>query len=312
MIMLKPVNEYLETVTIKDIEDHKILSNDSLDRDVNNLLTFDARDNQNCFYGNPFQYHFQLKNILKCKRDGKETIYDLWNDPVKWSALLDDTRRRNRGGRTAANNIYECFRINKGSVVMFKATTAKYIYKKYGATSVLDPCAGWGGRMLGAWSLGIDYTGIDTNIEMIPAYTKMINYLNNRSTLCNQSSLMMIWDSCLNLDFSSLDYDFVLTSPPYINMEIYEHMTPWETKEDFYENFLVSLWEKCYTHIMSKGKVALNISPQMYAELLVHGVRPCDMEEDLLQQHGGNKKADKIYIWVKGEKCSHSNNLLTK
>ena len=30
---------------------------------------------------------------------------------------------------------------------------------------VLDP-AGWGGRMLGAWALGIDYTGIDTNINM--------------------------------------------------------------------------------------------------------------------------------------------------
>ena len=28
---------------------------------------------------------------------------------------------------------------------------AKHIYKKYGATSVLDPTSGWGGRMLGAW-----------------------------------------------------------------------------------------------------------------------------------------------------------------
>ena len=105
------------------------------------------------------------------------TIYDIAADPEEWAKLLENTKVRNRGGRTAAGNIFECFRINLGSVVMFKATTAKYLYKKFKAKSVLDPTAGWGGRMLGAWSLGINYTGIDTNVEMIPAYNDMMAFL---------------------------------------------------------------------------------------------------------------------------------------
>ena len=57
-------------------------------------------------------------------------------------------------------------------------------------------------------------TGIDTNINLKPAYDKMIeNYGGN-----------MIYDNCLNVDFSQIDYDFVLTSPPYINLEKYECM----------------------------------------------------------------------------------------
>ena len=32
----------------------------------------------------------------------------------------------------------------------------------------------------------------------------------------------MLWQSAPDVDFSNIDYDFVLT--PYVNLEIYEHM----------------------------------------------------------------------------------------
>lgn len=163
---LKPVNKHIEDVTIEQIEDHKIITEQELQKDLENLFGFDASENKNNFYGNPFLYHFQFKNLIKCHREGGDTIYDIYNDTAKWDKLIDSARKRNRGGKTAAGNVYECFRINLGSVVMFKSTTAKYLYQKYNATSVLDPTAGWGGRMLGAWALGIDYTGIDTNTNM--------------------------------------------------------------------------------------------------------------------------------------------------
>jgi hypothetical protein len=191
---------------------------------------------------------------------------------------------------------------------MFKATTAKYLYRKYNATSVLDPTAGWGGRMLGAWSLGIDYTGCDTNIEMKPAYEDMMTFLTTDATtfgnglFTRESSgkLQMLWDSCLDIDFSTIDYDFVLTSPPYVNLELYEHMTPWETEEAFYTHFFIPLYYKCVTNIKSGGHVCFNVSPKMYDAAVKYGLPPCDDEEDLLQQLGqatGKKKQDKIYIW---------------
>ena len=309
---LKPVNAHLSSVTINDIENHKLITTKELDRDLKNLDDFDATTNANNFAGNPFLYHFQFKNLLKCRRQDGKTIYDIAADTNEWNKLIDSTRQRNRGGRTAAGNVFECFRINLGSIVMFKATTAKYLYKKYKAKSVLDPTAGWGGRMLGAWSLGIDYTGIDTNIEMKPAYDGMINFLNEYTGFesnvfqVERSGLrQMIWQSCLDVDFSKLDYDFVLTSPPYINLEIYEHMTLWDSDTAFYKEFFIPLWQKCVDNIKAGGHVCFNISPKMYDDAVKNGLPPCDSEEDLKQQMGqkhdslkkGKKKQDKIYIW---------------
>lgn len=305
---LKPVNRHLDSVSIEDIENHKTISTRELQKDLESLRRFDATENRNNFYGNPFLYHFQFKNLLNCRREKGKTIYDIWNDPEEQKKLIENTRKRNRGGRTAAGNVYECFRINLGSIVMFKSTTAKYLYRKYGASHVLDPTAGWGGRMLGAWALDIDYTGIDTNTELKPAYDGMIDFLDKEQEFDSDlfetqaSKLKMIYKSCLDVDFSEIPYDMVLTSPPYINLELYEHMEPWQSDEAFYKDFFLPLFEKCLKHIKIGGNVCFNISPKMYEDALKHGLPECDSEEDLLQQLGqqkGKKKQDKIYIWQK-------------
>ena len=309
---LKPINYHLNSVTLSDIENHKSISTNQLRKDLYAVRKFDASTNTNSFAGNPFLYHFQFKNLLKCRRQDGKTIYDIAADQEAWAKLIENTKKRNRGGRTTAGNVYECFRINTGSVVMFKSTTAKYLYKKYNATSVLDPTAGWGGRLLGAWALDINYTGIDTNIEMIPAYDAMLEFLNaeyqfesSLFSITNKPKFQMLWQSCLDVDFSTIDYDFVLTSPPYVNLEIYEHMSEWDSDRSFYEGFLIPLWEKCVRNIRRGGHVCLNISPKMYKDALKYGLQPCDDEENLLQQLGqrqnavkqGTKKQDKIYIW---------------
>lgn len=300
---LKPVNKNIEDVTIEQIEEHKVISDKELQKDLENLYRFDAEENRNSFYGNPFLYHYQFKNLIKCHREGGKTIYDVYNDKEQWDKLIDSARKRNRGGKTAAGNVYECFRINLGSVVMFKSTTAKYLYQKYNATSVLDPTAGWGGRMLGAWALGIDYTGIDTNTNMKPAYDSMIEMLDNKTpAILKKPKLQMLWQSALDVDFSKLEYDFVLTSPPYVNLEIYEHMAPWDSDDRFYVDFFIPLWKKCVDNIKSAGTICFNISPKMYDDAVSFGLPVCEKEEDLKQQLGqqtGKKKQDKIYIWFK-------------
>jgi len=297
---LKPVNEHLDKVTIEDIEKHKLISDDELSDDLDSLRAHLSEKSPNSFCGNRFLYHYQLVNLMHCRRENAKTLYELSSD--EWNKLIDDTRKRDRGGRTAAGNVFECFRINRGSVVMFKSAAAKYIYQKYGATSVLDPTAGWGGRMLGAWAADVDYTGIDTNVNMKPAYDEMIEFIrkkDSKSLLGSQTTLSMIWDSCLDVDFSEIEYDFVLTSPPYVNMEVYEHMTEWSSDEVFYKEFFNPLWQKCVDNISRPGTVCFNVSPKMYADAISYGLPECDLEEDLAQQLGQQKKksADKIYIW---------------
>jgi DNA modification methylase len=146
---------------------------------------------------------------------------------------------------------------------------------------------------------------------MKQAYDDMIAFLdvetgvNNDIFEVDRPDLKMIWQSCLDVDFSKIDYDFVLTSPPYVNLEIYEHMTEWSDDEAFYKGFFIPLWTKCVQHIKKGGHVCFNISPKMYADAVKFGLTPCDSEEDLKQQMGqkvamltkGKKKQDKIYIW---------------
>lgn len=287
----------INDISLVDIENHKLASNDRLDRDLSNLLKYPATENKNSFCGNTFQYHFQLKNLLKCRRENNLNFYETWNQEYPW--LIEQTKKMDRSGASTAGNIFECFRRCKGSIVLFKAVTAKFIYKKYKATKVLDPTAGWGGRMLGAWSLGLDYTGIDTNTDMKESYNNMIQYLENYKKTGN---IELIWEDTNSVDYSKIDYDFVLTSPPYVNLELYNEMTPWNNDAEFYRDFFIPMWKKSLKHIKEGGKVCFNISPKMYDAALSYGLEPCDIEENLLQQLGKQhktKKQDKIYIWSK-------------
>lgn len=281
----------MENVSYDDIINHKKLTPDQIKRDLGNLLTHNANENRRSMAGNKVLYHFQMDNLCRTTPEKKKSLYDVMNDPETKARLVRNAINFGRTG-TLPNRMFEANRMNC-AVVFFKPTTAMYVYKKYGATKVLDPTAGWGGRLLGAWALGIDYTGIDTNTDLMAAYDGILQVLPDTT-----AQYQMIFDSCLDADFSTIDYDFVLTSPPYINVELYPNMTPFESKEAYYKKFLIPLLNKCRAHIKPGGRVCFNISPKMYVDLLIHGYPRCDESENLLQQKRlGKDKEDKIYIW---------------
>ena len=240
--------------------------------------------------------------MWKQNSDSKKykTIEEWFEDPELKEKLWKDSVHRNRREKApypSPVDIYECHRINNGAIVLFKPSTAKYIYKKFGSKSVLDPTMGWGGRLLGATSLGINYTGFDTNIDLRSGYEEMIKDLKLQN-------VKLFWETSLNEDIiSALDYDMVLTSPPYENLELYEHMTPWDTEEDFYKGFLIPLINLCHKYLKEGGHSCWNISPKMYKKLTqVYKYQECDMKEDLRQQLGKpykSKSQDYIYIWKK-------------
>lgn len=276
-------------ISYEDVVKHKYLTTKEREDDLAKLKAWKGDDNERKFCGNAYLYHYQLENLLNTRVGKHPLLKEMFADETMKAKMITDVLKRDRTG-TFPNRVFEAYRVNKGAVVFFKPSTAKFLYKKYSATSVLDFTAGWGGRMLGAWALGIGYTGIDTNVEMKTAYECMMNELGG--------DLQMIWKSCLDVDFTELDYDFVLTSPPYINLELYSNMTPFASKQAFYTEFLIPMIDKCRKYIKRNGKTAINISPQMYANLLKAGYSPCDEEFNLLQQkRAGKDKQDKIYVW---------------
>lgn len=285
--------------TYQDIQHCKDISLDKCKKNYQTLVKFPADTNPKKFCGNPVLYKYQFGNLLNCRREGKMLLSEIFADEQLKEKLWKDTIKRNRRDKDPypnATDVYECNRINKGAIVFFKPSTAKYIYKKFKATSVLDPTAGWGGRMLGASSLGIKYTGIDTNVKLKDGYDNMIKDLE-------LTDVNMIWKSCLEVDYSKIDYDLILTSPPYINMEIYEGMKEFDNDDVFYNEFLIKMMNDTYKHLKVGGKMCINISPKMYKRLTErYNYRVCDSQEDLRQQLGKNfvvKSQDYIYIWNK-------------
>lgn len=284
--------------TLQDILNAKDISSEKVQKDYQSLKDFDALTNPRKFCGNKTIYKYQMKNLLNCRRGNKgyTTLEEELNDPELNKELWRQTLQRNRRDKSPANatDVYECHRINRGAIVPFKSSTAKYIYKMFNAKNVLDFTAGWGGRLLGASSLGIQYTGIDTNINLKEGYDNMIKDLDIKN--CH-----MFYEDCLSFPFDMIDPDLILTSPPYSNMEIYEHMDAWKSDYHFNTTFMIPLLKKIDEETCCR--VCINISPKMYKDLIKkYNVRECDSKIDLRQQLGQQyktKSQDYIYIWDK-------------
>ena len=291
--------------TLEDIRTCKDITLDLVRRDYHNLCVFDAIRNTKKQCGNKILYQYQYGELIKCSRENWHSLIHVMNDPVLRQKLWEETVKRNRRDKDptcSATDCFECWRINRGSIVFFKSSTAKYLYRRFNATSVLDPCAGWGGRMLGAMALGIRYTGIDTNINLKEGYDRMRQDLLGSWLPGWHNQYKMIWDSCLNVNYNELDYDFILTSPPYINMEVYENMPPFESDIIFYRVFLIPMMNRSFEGLSVGGHMCINISPKMFKCLMRLGYRPPDSQVDLRQQMGKNyatKSQDYIYVWNK-------------
>ena len=278
-------------ITLQEIIADKQITQDELIKDIANLKKFKPTGDKQSFSGNRTLYHFQMANLLNTRVVGKKmTLPEVLLDDAEYAKLVRNMEKLGRTG-TIPNRLFECFRFNQ-SVVFFKPSTAKWIYSKFQATHVLDPTAGWGGRMLGANALGIHYTGIDTNVSLQPAYDGMMG-------LIQDPKMRMIWEDTLAVDYEAIDYDFVLTSTPYVNkagkmVEVYEHQV---IMADFYKDFLVPLIKKCLRHIKRNGKVCFNMNSIMYDEV-AKLFRPADEQHDMLQQKRLAKdKGEKLYVW---------------
>ena len=281
-----------DNITYEHILNCKSISDDVIDKEFKKLQKLKCDINTNSFCGNKIIYNYVLSNMLEVRRDVKsyKTMKEIFNNPENKIKLINQCIKLNRRKKLTylePVDIYEGYRMMKGSVNTFKACSVKFLIKEYNASKMLDPTAGWGGRLLGARASNIEYTGIDTNLYLKPAYDKMIEKFGGK----------MIYENCLDVNFEKIDYDFVLTSPPYFNLEKYENMTLFESNEKYYTQFLIPLIIKCKKNIKNDGKVCINISDYMYKDYLKYGGKECIEILQLKQQLGGKKNKEFIYIF---------------
>ena len=159
------------------------------------------------------------------------SVKSLWTRPCLEKAL-----RFNRAQHSTpyASEIIRSlsFANGLGKVTMYRPLMAKKVVSyladkdELKEVRILDVCAGWGGRMIGAKSaeggdkhpgIQVHYTGIDPCAKTYAALRAIRDELGlTNVTLINQPAEVALQE----LDPTAV-YDIALTSPPYYNLEIY-------------------------------------------------------------------------------------------
>jgi len=192
--------------------------------------------------------------------------------------------------------MYRIFNLYFGAVSIFKPVIAKYIYCKFKPKKILDFTMGWGGRLVGACALDIEkYIGIDLNQKLKKPYTEMTKFLDKYS----DTKFDIYFEDAATFDYSKLDYDFVLTSPPYYNIELYTG-TEKRDIEEWNNNFYIPVFTNTYKY-MKSGYYCLNIPQNIYNDvaLKVLGKPYKKILFPKAKRTQDEKYKEYIYVWKK-------------
>ena len=190
----------------------------------------------------------------------------------------------------------ETYNICISAINIFRPIFAMEIYEKYKSERVLDFCAGWGGRAIGACALNVKkYIGIELNSSLKEPYQEMQKFMKNVSS----TEIDMFFEDALKIDYSLLDYDTAFTSPPYYFLEKYSNNTEYESKKDMNEKFYKPLFEITYKYLKNGGYYILNINKEIYESVCLPLFGQAHEAFSLKKSKRQNDYTEYVYVWHK-------------
>ena len=263
---------------LEDVSFYYSYSDSDLLKDWNALIKWNARVDTMAstqrvgmklcehFFPNFFDIENKDGNSFKSlwKADKLEKVLR-WNRKSHSTPYLSELRR----------GIYFNYKLAKST--MYRPQMAKMVVTNLGAKRVLDPCAGWGGRMLGVVAAGAEYVAFEPNTETYEGLLNLIKLLGI------EDKVRIIKDSALEMDKYDIgEFDLILTSPPYFDLEVYSHedtqsIKGCDTYSMWVNNFLKPLIELSISHMKQNGWSCWN----------VHNVGKMKMIDDVKVIHEG-------------------------
>jgi 16S rRNA G966 N2-methylase RsmD len=155
----------------------------------------------------------------------------------------------------------EVYNICISAINIMRPLNCMEIYTKYNAKRVLNPCAGWGGSAVAACALQLAaFYGLEINNDLITPYDNLLSYLK---TKCATEYSIQICDA-LTVDYSTMTYDTVFTSPPYYAIEKYAHNATYVSKKDMNDKFYKPLFQLTYNGLQHGGHYIINVCKEVY------------------------------------------------
>ena len=150
-----------------------------------------------------------------------------------------------------------------GSVTKYRTVTSKAIIQYFKAKRVLDPCSGWGGRMLGCLSAGEDcyYVGCEPDPNTSRGLRNILEDADALPVSVRSRGKIIEHPFESSITMKELDkmgkFDMILTSPPYFNLELYtsgdQSTNLYPTWEEWIEHWLKPVILNCLSRLKEGG-----------------------------------------------------------
>lgn len=283
--------------------------------DTNKVVQMDELDGQmNCLVNRPiggscvqfFPTLLKTRDISNGSMDG-QSIYRYFADPEYEQEFKDTLWRMVRNDPFAlfkdddkrimdASSIFRvCFPMRPAT--NFPPVIAKYLYLRFteGLDEqeryiVYDPCAGWGGRLLGALACcnerPIHYVGTDPNTDHwmpeleITKYEYLAGYFNGNVRGQYQTTYEIFSSVSEEIHKNKCfqkykgQFDFVFTSPPYFAAEGYSQdetqaFKKFPTYEEWRDGFLKGTLSTCVEYLKESRYLCWNIADIRFASTVL-------------------------------------------
>ena len=243
---------------------HKQINLDTACKDYFKLKSYDVNDATMCRTGTKFidYYTFPIRLNVKSKKKMTYLEFVTNKDYLDKPYIKKLIEYQQKKGVNPAVLHWEIFKLHCGSIGYLKPCFLKKILTNYTIATVLDPFMGFGSALVSSSVLDIQkFIGIDMNTSLKTPYEQMCRQI---TMLGSKTNFELYFQDASTIDYSNLDYDFVMTSPPYYSTEIYSDGFNYiyRTNKEWNELFNL-VFKQVWLHLKPNGYVCLNIPGKM-------------------------------------------------
>ena len=197
-------------------------------------------------------------HIFDCKKRGKISPVEFFADDdllteAIYKALCLFGYTNDSRVRDACRNAYRSSRVNNFPPKVAITIARLLLSNENGCASVLDPCAGFGGRLLGFAASGVKkYVGIDLSEKTCAGLKQESEFLKSYGATTDID--IIHGDSVQTMsNMESSSFDLVMTSPPFTDREEYVGVPFHSALSDWIDQFMRPMLDHAF-RVLKDGK----------------------------------------------------------